>query len=337
MKLNEYINNKDNINKKYKNFINNKDIDFQRDLQQHDNKIYIFKSKPFKISLALTILLLVISLSMINIKYIREKRIFEEDILNIVELSKGLGDSDILGGIPPLGAFFEYFKYENVKPITFYSIEINVMEYYVIGGYIEEGDIDSERGEDDDWDVDWNVVTWVKYNNKDIIKEKINEKSLFIEYYIYDVLIKKDLLNNINYNKKYKYYSLKSNFNDQSRNRNIKENMILPWWEKLEDIIIFNDNDIRTAFELYESQSSENYIVMDKYYTYLYKDDINKDYTYYNLKLEFGNWYDILINYCIDNEELTEVCYYEDCDIIYNKTMISIEDIKKILIEEEKK
>ena len=37
-----------------------------------------------------------------------------------------------------------------------------------------------------------------------------------------------------------------------------------------------------------------------KYRTQL-KDDINKDYTYYNLKLEFGNWYDILINYCIDN------------------------------------
>ena len=100
---------------------------------------------------------------------------------------------------------------------------------------------------------------------------------------------------------------------------------------------IIDDYTFGAAYELYESKESELYVVFIKYRVCVSEGEVSQ---IYELKSDFQTMHDELVNYCIDNEDLTEEIYREKLNgeaykEIQNKTMISIEDIKKILIEGE--
>ena len=201
MSINKYIKEKENIDITYQMFKDKNDINIKEELASNNKiKQNIFKSRPFKISLALTILVLVMSLSMTNIKYIRERRIFEEDILNIVELCTTTGKGDEIGSS---NRFYRLFRKNNYYKSTLYSIEVNIDDSYVMCGYrIQEYPglvLNFHRSQ-----VDWNEVMWVKYDKEDVIKEEIDGKYVFVIYNVYDILLKEDLINNITYNIKNK-------------------------------------------------------------------------------------------------------------------------------------
>ena len=108
----------------------------------------------------------------------------------------------------------------------------------------------------------------------------------------------------------------------------LKNEMILGYDASIENKnnIIFDDHNFSGVYELIYDKNSDLNIVVKKMTFYGEEERPS-----YELNFEFGVWYDKLIPYCIDNKELRETLYINGYKRTYDKVMIKIKDIKKIL------
>ena len=171
MSLDKYIKEKKEINYTYQKFKEKNHLDFENekiDVYNKKNNL-IFKSKPFKLSIALTILLLIISMTIIGINYInkpkyQEYHFTEEELANF----QFLGASDGHNYSPIIDSCHYRGQFESC--CSLYRGKIT-NEYYIVG-YLDEDKLNDKIFEDR-----CKETTWYVFNEKNApyrIKNKIS-------------------------------------------------------------------------------------------------------------------------------------------------------------------
>ena len=171
MSLDKYIKEKKEINYTYQKFKEKNHLDFENekiDVYNKKNNL-IFKSKPFKLSIALTILLLIISMTIIGVNYInkpkyQEYHFTEEELANF----QFLGASDGHNYSPIIDSCHYRGQFESC--CSLYRGKIT-NEYYIVG-YLDE-----DKLNDKIFDDRCKETTWYVFNEKNApyrIKNKIS-------------------------------------------------------------------------------------------------------------------------------------------------------------------
>lgn len=269
-------------------------------------------------------------MTIIGVNNFKEKKEFEADVANIEELME---DGEVPGYPSPVRFTFliSFIKYD-YNPFTLYSLELNIDSYYKMCGYMILPSTESV----DENNSELGTIMWVKYRNNVEIKDRIDISEscyglLCYVYDVYDVLVKEDLLYNKKYNIVYKYYSKSTK--EWKIFEVLKKEMILGYDVNIDKgkKVIFSKINFRYLYPLFNSDETGINMVLNRKRT-TYDIDLSNP-KVYTIEEELGSYYSTIIKYCKDNDDLNEMKlrgqYYE----YYEKTMISIQDIKKILEE----
>ena len=211
MSINKYIKEKENIDITYQMFKDKNDINIKEELfLNNKNKQNIFKSKPFKLSIALTILLLVLTLTVIGINHINKPKYQE---YNFTEEEWGY----INLGPSILEAYRNIYNLSDAltkDQYISYSYVTTTFSHYIAGYYDSSKLNESNKLE---------YITWYMFKNNDIPYMIREGKLVYLiqcdqEYY------HKDIITNIEINKtRYRYSKCSYNIDsDNNKINNIK-------------------------------------------------------------------------------------------------------------------
>ena len=213
MSLNKFIKENESNKQTYQKFKEKNNIDFN----DEKNEIYlnkrknIFKSKPFKLSITLTILSLVISLSIFTINYInkpkyQEYHFTQEEIFFMQFGSNGINSWRYIYNLSD--------AITNHKEIS-YAYVTTTFGYYIVGYYDSDKKFSMTKLAD---------VTWYMFSSDDIPYNIKNQKVCIViqcdkEYY------HKDVITNMEINKTKDRYSKCSYEIDMENNKvsNVKK------------------------------------------------------------------------------------------------------------------
>ena len=274
----------------------------------------------------------------------KEKKEFEEDVINIINM-QGTPKGEELGINNMNFAYNIGYVIHDVKTwcggkdreYTFYSVEIDIDNYYIICGYINAS---SERGRRFFDDTEYlSKLLWIRYDSIQDVKPNVDDLIITRVFFVYDILIKEDIINNIKYNKKYKYYSeMMYDREYQRASKKLNKEMIL-WHHKDIDEIekpeLTNYEFGHNAYEAYTDDNGEmNFVFICKE---TYSDGIKQDL----LKFEWEGYND-LIKISKESNHLNEMREILSRDMLIDgkkeqvyleKVMISVSDIKKYIEE----
>jgi len=353
MSINKYIKEKENNDITYQMFKDKNNINIKNELVLNNKKNQnIFKSKPFKISIVLTILLLVISLSIININNIKQERIFKEDVSNILKLNMNEEAEKGDKGPPETFSWIIdwviddskiYYDVESYRETTFYSVEIDINNSYIMCGYISKLLAEGYKDVDDDYDYISNLV-WVRYDSIQDVKMNVEDLIITRAYFVYDILIKEDIINNIKYNKKCKYYSeIMFDSHYAGAYQKLNKEMLLWYYEDINEIEkpVFTNYEFNYhAYEAYTDNNGElNFIFISKS---IYSNGITVEFLESAWANHRFSFYDELIKLSKECNQLNEMKEFFKRtqfpngikeQIYLEKVMISVSDIKKFINE----
>lgn len=178
MSINKYIKEKENIDITYQMFKDKNNINIKEELASNNKiKQNIFKSKPFKLSIALTILLLVVTLTVIGVNHInkpkyQEYNFTEEEIMYM----NWLGASENHPWVNEDTCYYRDLFLEHC--CSLYKGKIS-NQYYIVGYLSHDDKLNNHTTHEK-----FNAATWYIFNNKTapykINKEK--EAWLVIKY-----------------------------------------------------------------------------------------------------------------------------------------------------------
>ena len=204
-----YVKDESTKDESYDLFIKKNNINFNEDFTKKSITRKIFKSKPFKLSIALTILLLVLTLTVIGVNHINESKYQE---YNFTEEEWGY----INLGPSILEAYRNIYNLSDAltkDQYISYSYVTTTFSHYIAGYYDSSKLNESNKLE---------YITWYMFKNNDIPYMIRECKLVYLiqcdqEYY------HKDIITNIEINKTRDRYS-KCSYNIDSNNKinNIK-------------------------------------------------------------------------------------------------------------------
>lgn len=346
-----FIEDDNDLKESFEKFKENKKIDFKNEIFFENNKLSIKRKSKIKLSFILSLVIICISFIMIihikNIEFNKEEKEFKQDIKNVISISSNMESGDV--GMDSSFAHTLNCVNNNSKyQFTYYSIEINFDNSYILCGYKPNKKvifISKEKGTDGFYDD----VVWVKYETEDVIFEEIDGMYICDFYYVYDILIKEDLIYNKKYNKVLKYYCNAGDWLYNEICYRLKKEMILFYYKDYD--LFYNqysyinqfltNYDFCMAYELYLDNNYNIYFSIISKIVYLEDNNREKD----SLNIEFGEKYSLyyfdLLNVYKKVESLYELSYQivKNYDfskrtkekIYLEKVIVSLNDVNEIL------
>lgn len=252
-----------------------------------------------------------------------------EDIQQIIKISANKNEIMTY----TLGDKIRYVMENNY---TFLMARLNNKDFTIVCGYIKEELYMQKKLRDDKYIEN---VKWVTYNNISDIKRYVDDLVFSDAFIIYDFLLEKDLINNVDYNIDLKYYHDITNevewkLHDGSLfNEEIDINQILLWipshYVDVKDLCI-TDYELQNSLEIIRNNDEYLCVILDKMIVYSNQKESNN-----LLKEELNNFYDILSTKTIDDEKLDEKIVNDDLSFyIIKKTKLKIDDIINIIKDE---
>lgn len=252
-----------------------------------------------------------------------------EDIQQIIKISANKNEIMTY----TLGDKIRYVMENNY---TFLMARLNNKDFTIVCGYIKEELYMQKKLRDDKYIEN---VKWVTYNNISDIKRYVDDLVFSDAFIIYDFLLEKDLINNVDYNIDLKYYyditnEVEWKLHDGSLfNEEIDINQILLWipshYVDVKDLCI-TDYELQNSLEIIRNNDEYLCVILDKMIVYSNQKESNN-----LLKEELNNFYDILSTKTIDDEKLDEKIVNDDLSFyIIKKTKLKIDDIINIIKDE---
>lgn len=224
---------------------------------------------------------------------------------------------------------------------TFLLASLKNKKSNIICGYINEELYTPKRLRDDSYIKKtkyYDSVKWVTYNNTSDIKKYVDGLVISDAFIVYDFLLEKDLVYNVEYNKNLRYYhdithdvSLKLN-NDYQISEKLTFNEIL-LWAPLNHFetngFYFNDYFVKVALNIIKEETQDVYVIFNKLIEFSDKKEI-----VYLLEEELNIYYDILSSKTIDDKSLDEKILNDDSTFyVYKKTKLKFDYIIDIIKE----
>ncbi len=332
----KYIMDNENLDELYESFKKNKCITFNDCISSDIKKTLTYPKRiQFKIGLFIIIVIfsLFLFISINNGRETTEQHIFEKDVETIISISKDQTINEIGSSynFSDLLSCTNFGKYSN----TLYSIEVDIDNFYIICGYKPNfvgGLKNKMKGKDGFYDD----VEWIKYTKKEDIVDQYDNYKICDLYYVYNVIIKNDLLNNKKYNKLIKYYCNVADSYYNGVNIKLKKDMILCYYKEFEYLVneklidnYLNNFIFTGAYELYYDNGNINFVIISKI------TKLNNMHTINNLELELSDYssefyenYIYIMNNYIFKEELNEFSFY-----IYFRNPLSSTITEEVYLE----
>lgn len=190
-----------------------------------------------------------------------------EDIQQIIKISANKNEIMTY----TLGDKIRYVMENNY---TFLMARLNNKDFTIVCGYIKEELYMQKKLRDDKYIEN---VKWVTYNNISDIKRYVDDLVFSDAFIIYDFLLEKDLINNVDYNIDLKYYyditnEVEWKLHDGSLfNEEIDINQILLWipshYVDVKDLCI-TDYELQNSLEIIRNNDEYLCVILDKMIVY---------------------------------------------------------------------
>ena len=225
---------------------------------------------------------------------------------------------------------------------TFYTAKINTSKYYIIGGYVKESEYLPKRAR---LGYYYENLTWVNYDDLSKVQETYNDLIISDVYLVFDIKIKKDVVNNKRYNDNYKYYlDATSNYinNEPITNEFIDSKIYykdaLIWYEsnlnELEDVYFYYMRSDESKFEVYNKNIFKSYVVFPTAYKEV-NNNVEKTGTLdWYLDYGLGSYCDKVKEHLIEEPKLTETFIDGDTTTIVYKSIIDLNKFIEITVGE---
>lgn len=247
----------------------------------------------------------------------------QKDIENIYKLKKE--EIIIIDPIPSLSLGSQI---NNLESKSYYLAKTNFDKIYILCGYV---DSDKYVGINRTLEY-YENLTWIKYKEINEVTDQFNGKIISDLFMVFDITIKKDILNNINFinsNKfSFKYYcDIEENYKNKSEIKKPYEEFII-WYNnnlKKMDNICLNVYDMKHTFEVMKTNRTY-YVIFDDKISYEDSNIIK-----YLLKENSGKYYDLFEKVIISDDKLIKYVEIDNGSNYYlYKAKIKLEDFIKI-------